>query len=441
MRTCFHAFCTPTSTWPVPQNERAQRRVQSAGAGATQALSQKVHLYRTNPMARAALEERCKQHELVKLEESRTVTDARYGSCDFVKANITSLRRTPEPYFSRVSAFNPGKWADMLRRPVTAPAGGGMGLYSMSGSVLNQRPGTHPQGAPTGAVGSPRNAHFREPSESYSSTVHFAVGTNGGVQSTLPSMSGVAPADSASQLPLSAAASTTGKDFSAYLRPGGSTATSAGGANLSSSLPLPSLKKPNLNSSHDFLGYFSADQDDTMVFEAAMALSRASSSHPRRRRSRSQVFGSRPLGASRASTMSRPRSIQSMQGWGEDGVDNEGYNDDEDEDDEDEEEDEHSMPVQQGPLGMLVATRNTRPVSPEAVKAERDLRIVLAGKPASGGSPTRIEDYVTYRQALAARQRQHAEDVRARKKDIENVGGGAGWGGWGEHGRRWGWRV
>lgn len=50
----------------VQQNEKIQRRVQSAGPGASRALSEKVANYRTNPLARAELTERCRQHEKVR---------------------------------------------------------------------------------------------------------------------------------------------------------------------------------------------------------------------------------------------------------------------------------------------------------------------------------------------------------------------------------------
>lgn len=44
------------------QNGKIERRIRSAGAGASRALSERVHEYRTNAVARAELHERCVAH-------------------------------------------------------------------------------------------------------------------------------------------------------------------------------------------------------------------------------------------------------------------------------------------------------------------------------------------------------------------------------------------
>lgn len=58
------------------QNDKIERRVKSAGAGASRALSERVQLYRTSPVARAELDERCMHHLKVSvaLPEERNVS-------------------------------------------------------------------------------------------------------------------------------------------------------------------------------------------------------------------------------------------------------------------------------------------------------------------------------------------------------------------------------
>jgi hypothetical protein len=58
-------LCLAFNECPHPQNEKIERRVRSAGAGASRALSERVHVYRTNAVARAELRERCLVHTKV----------------------------------------------------------------------------------------------------------------------------------------------------------------------------------------------------------------------------------------------------------------------------------------------------------------------------------------------------------------------------------------
>ncbi|KAF5828825.1 hypothetical protein DUNSADRAFT_17006 [Dunaliella salina] len=73
-------------------NERIQRRVRSAGAGASRALSERVHMYRTNAVARAELHERCLMHKKVKAEAEMKALADRSQALDFIRSNRESLQ-------------------------------------------------------------------------------------------------------------------------------------------------------------------------------------------------------------------------------------------------------------------------------------------------------------------------------------------------------------
>mmetsp|Transcript_11795 Transcript_11795/g.32137 ORF Transcript_11795/g.32137 Transcript_11795/m.32137 type:complete len:954 (+) Transcript_11795:177-3038(+) len=73
-------------------NEKIERRVRSAGAGASRALSERVHMYRTNAVARAELHERCLMHKKVKAEAEMKAVADRSHALDFIRSNRECLQ-------------------------------------------------------------------------------------------------------------------------------------------------------------------------------------------------------------------------------------------------------------------------------------------------------------------------------------------------------------